>query len=257
MAGAGVVAGASAAATSQAGVVQITLSGNQITSGGANTLNTDFTNDGQPDMSKFFDYTQSVRSSGFTTSGKFYYHTALYTVSVVNSKFDFLGAAHYARGFVSNSAKTNRISSTPMRFQAQAGGLNSSGSITNLGIGTTPQSVRGLTPVTFTDARINGGTTTNGFLDTQAFNTSITSHTVQLVRLVFNDSSTSLPSGVTPGGTNPEFDPTVTAQRAKLSSDIKKLSKKAKKLKKKGKKKKAKKLSKKIKKLESSLAALG
>src|SRR5690606_1758897 len=72
----------------------------------------------------------------------------------------------------------------------------------------------GLVPVTFTDARINGGQPTHGLLEVRAFSTSQTEHTVRLVRLVFDDASTAAPAGIVAGGSNREFRHTIYAERA-------------------------------------------
>ena len=57
-----------------------------------------------------------------------------------------------------------------------------------------------LIPLKFTDAKINNGAQTNGLLEVRAFSTSKTLHTVQLVRLVFDDASTAQPPTGGPGG---------------------------------------------------------
>ena len=139
-------------------------------------------------------------------------------------------------------------------YSASAGSNASNGENT-FNIGTSPQSVNGLTAVTFTDARINGGAPTEAFVDTRAFNSGTTTHTVQLVRTIFNDANVNVPPGIQAHVTYKEFDPTVYARRLQLGNKIKKLKKKAKKLKNKN-KQKAKKLNKKAKKLSKKLAAI-
>jgi hypothetical protein len=56
-----------------------------------------------------------------------------------------------------------------------------------------PGSAAYLNPITFTDQRINGGAPTGGWLQVNAYNTSATSHTVELGRLIFDDESTTRP----------------------------------------------------------------
>jgi hypothetical protein len=56
-----------------------------------------------------------------------------------------------------------------------------------------PLSASYLNPITFTDQRINGGSPTGAWLQVNAFNTSATSHTVELSRLIFDDESTTRP----------------------------------------------------------------
>ena len=61
------------------------------------------------------------------------------------------------------------------------------------GSGGVLQSVTYLNPITFTDPDINNGAPTGGWLQVDAFNSSISSHTVQLSRLIFDDASTTRP----------------------------------------------------------------
>jgi hypothetical protein len=74
--------------------------------------------------------------------------------------------------------------STSSTFVANVGLNGSSGG--------NPASVRDFVPVTFTDARINGGAPTNGFIEVFARNISESSHEIQLVRLIFDDENTAL-----------------------------------------------------------------
>jgi hypothetical protein len=62
-----------------------------------------------------------------------------------------------------------------------------------------------LNPITFSDSRINGGATTSGWLEVNAFNTSYTDHTVQLTRLIFDDASTTRPVFAEIPGTQTEW----------------------------------------------------
>lgn len=251
MAGSGIVAGAAAATTADAGVVQISLSNNQITSGGANAISADITSDGKVDLPELIAST-AVSSHRTSSYGSRNYSRTRNSATVYSSGpvFKFFAAANHVKGV---SSTTGSGATYPYsRFGAFAGGYNT---VYSTQTGLTPQSARGLTAVTFTDARINGGAPTAGFVETSAFNTSLTSHTVQMVRTIFNDSSTAAPGGVVAGGLNREFDPTIYAQRTKAEKDIKKLKKKIKKVKKTS-KAKAKKLKKKLKKLNKKLTAL-
>jgi hypothetical protein len=60
--------------------------------------------------------------------------------------------------------------------------------------GAAPQSAAYLNPITFTDQRINGGSPTGGWLQVNAYNTDLTSHTVELARLIFDTESTTRPA---------------------------------------------------------------
>jgi len=151
--------------TGHAATVQITLTGNALSSTGGNTLFGDLTGDGTADV--FF------VSPNF---GNF------------RAQVNILGAL------------------------ISAGGSNSTGyfldaQFANSGVGTarivvfTPRSINYLNPITFTDSRINGGATTNGYLQVNAFSTSDSRHTVALTRLVFDDASTIAPTGLSTGTT--------------------------------------------------------
>ncbi len=251
--GSGAVLGAVASTNTLAGVRQITLS-NQITSGGANTLSTDITGDGVADFASVTGYATVDRVNAFYRSGYYYYrvhNVASATFRPGPGTTTFFGFAEQLSGYTSNSAKSVR-SGTLSRYEAIASSSNAS----SFNSGTSPQSSGLLIPVTFTDSRINGGAPTQAFVDLRAFNSSKTSHTVQLLRTIFNDANTMVPPGINQHVTYREFDPTVYARRLQLGKKIKKLKKKAKKLKKKGNKPKAKKLKKKAKRLMRQLAAI-
>ena len=67
------------------------------------------------------------------------------------------------------------------------------------------QNIKYLNPISFTDARINGGATTQGYLEVNAFNTP-SSHTVALTRLVFDPNSTTMTTaGLSTGTTYTEW----------------------------------------------------
>jgi hypothetical protein len=68
-----------------------------------------------------------------------------------------------------------------------------------------PGSAAYLNPITFTDQRINSGSPTEAWLEVNAFNTSATSHTVELSRLIFDDASTVRPSFNTIPGVQTEW----------------------------------------------------
>ena len=69
--------------------------------------------------------------------------------------------------------------STTTRYKASIGSATSSGP--------TPEFVQSFGFVRFTDARINGGQETVGFVFFRAFNDGFTDHTIDMVRLVFDD----------------------------------------------------------------------
>ena len=130
--------------------------------------------------------------------------------------------------------------------------------------GTPNSDVRGFFEISFMDANINGGNATQGFVEIKVSNTSQKQHTIELIRLVFDDANTNYSGSLTPGGNLPEFGdvtPPPTGGGTPTASDSNQtlktsLTNKIKKLKKKLKKTKNKKLKKKIKKLKKKLAAL-
>lgn len=152
---------AATAASSHAATVQITLSGNKIssTSAGGNTLDADLTGDGTDDL---------------------VFRSIL--INDVRARVAFgIGGVAYA----------SRVSG---RFYAKAGitpgGVGLFGSVSGL----TPRDTSYLNAISFTDRRVNGGAATNGWLESHAFNSSATSHTVQFTRLIFDDASVTRPA---------------------------------------------------------------
>ncbi len=164
------------AGVSHAATVQITLTGNFISSSG-NMLLADVTGDGMGDVS----FTSSVANSGYAG-------VTIDTGRVVAQR----GLAGSMGVYVTT-------------FQVDAAFA--------LGVGTpdatsyAPNDIKFLNQITFTDANINGGAATNGYLEVNAFNTSPGSHTVALTRLVFDDASTVRPTGVSTATTYTEFVP--------------------------------------------------
>lgn len=213
--GSSAVAVGAAAIPVSARTVQITLTTEQVTNGN-NTFTGDCTRDGVNDVPTW--------GAGFSTNPTSIF-ASLATPNTI------IGYAWYYVG-----PKTFTVGVIPNRRTGLA----------------TPSSQGGLFPFTFSDARVNGGAATAAFADIRANNNSPTSHTVRILRSVFNDNGTAAPGGVVAGGVNTEFDATIYAQRTSLANKIKKLKKKAKK----AVGNKAKKLKKKSKKLSKKLAAI-
>ena len=68
--------------------------------------------------------------------------------------------------------------------------------------------IKYLNPIYFSDASINGGASTQGYLEVNAFNSSKTDHTIALTRLVFDDASLTLGiAGLSTSATYTEFVP--------------------------------------------------
>jgi hypothetical protein len=164
----GAMALAATTASSQAAsVVQITLTGNKISSTG-NQLVADLTGDRNADVA-FSDSWTDTNSAGVKVNGQWVWASM---VNLVGGGVEFLVDPIFAAGV------------------GDAGGS-----------GPGPLSAAYLNPITFTDTRINGGITTAAWLQVNAFNTSATSHTVELARLIFDTESTTRPVfGSVPGG---------------------------------------------------------
>jgi hypothetical protein len=171
----GAMALAATTASSHAATVQITLSGNKIstTSAGGNTLNADLTGDGFNDL---------------TINGDYNNNQARVTVNN-NYLLRAFGNVFWAAsaGFATYYGVLNGVVGV-----AQASGYS-------------PKSAVALNPIAFTDTRINGGAVTDAWLEVHAFNTSATNHTVQFTRLIFDDASVTRPAFASIPDTQTEF----------------------------------------------------
>lgn len=154
----GTAAGATASA--EAGIVQIDLTGNGATFNGTSVVdhsNADITGDGIDDL---------VGSS---------------SLSFQNAKGEGL-AGRIAGVNVVASYRYFTSSSVPFTYFFAAIERNYSSN-------DAPVSVRDFVPVTFTDARINNGAPTQGYLEVSARCLAADSSEIRLVRLVFDDAN--------------------------------------------------------------------
>jgi hypothetical protein len=161
----GAMALAATTASSQAATVQITLTGNKISSTGAggNQLVADLTGDNTNDI----------------LIADMFISTSYASVKI--------GNWGNAAGWMSAGAGAKYM------VDARFGAVVPAAPGTPLANGPAKQSISYLNPVTFSDLRINGGAPTDGWLQVNAFNTSATSHTVELSRLIFDNASTTRP----------------------------------------------------------------
>ena len=169
-----------AVASSQASVVlnQITLTGNRISNDYAITLNADVTGDGINDI--------SINSASVINDG-----------STVGVSFELNGGV--VKAIVTSSSSFHAIAKFVPLNENGVGVYKADGQ-------QSVKNVRYLNPISFTDARINGGASTQGYLEVNAFNTSFSSHTVALTRLVFNpNSATMTTAGLSTGTTYTEW----------------------------------------------------
>ena len=150
--------------------MQITLTGNKISSTGGNQLVADLTGDTNADV-----------TFGEESWGPYY-------VAVGIDGGMRLRAVNMGGMYVLNAAVADGAGvGLPFAF------------------GPVPQSASYMNHITFTDQRINGGAPTEAWLQVNAFNTSGTSQTVELSRLIFDDASTTRPAFASVPGAQTEW----------------------------------------------------
>jgi len=184
MAGSTAIGTAAAATSAHAATVQITQTDNRVSTTGINTWSNDFTGDAMADASIV------ANASAFTYGGYIYNRADLFNPAA--------GTAGTFTAYAGRAIRTG--GGGPTNFFVLVGTMLSFGPTS-----TGPISRPRLIPVTFTDARINSGAATMGFLEIQAFNTVAVDGTVEAVRLVFDDTSTTAPGGVVTGGSDTEW----------------------------------------------------
>jgi hypothetical protein len=164
----GAMALAATTASSQAATVQITLTGNMISSSGGNQLYLDLTGDDTPDIGF-----ESVEFTGNWAIGRV--------------RIPLFGGFSMGTFRAQYNGVARLFYNKPMFYSAGvgSGGFNAS---------PIASSAVALNRFYFTDIRINGGAITEAWLEVNAFNESKTSHTVQLTRLIFDDGSTTRPA---------------------------------------------------------------
>ena len=160
----GAMALAATTASSHAAIVQITLTGNKIssTSAGGDSLNADLTGDGINDV---------------LFSGKF-------ASSAVNKGGAWVKINGNRNAFVSHWFGNYYAEPAFMRNYPGAFVVSNSNNGVGRFKGALPVSGVALNTISFSDTKINGGAVTHAWLEVRAFNTSATSHTVQLTRLI-------------------------------------------------------------------------
>ena len=178
---------AATAASSQAATVQITLTGNQL-SRYFDTLNADLTGDGTNDINIGSGQRGSAVASVNINSNPV---SARFAIQTNYNSTDNGGSTR------TTGPKFNVVA----KFASGGVGVShQSGGVAN--------NIKYLNAIYFSDARINGGVSTQGYLEVNAFNSSSTSQTVALTRLVFDNASTTLgTSGLSTSATYSEFVP--------------------------------------------------
>lgn len=238
---AGSAAAASAASSAIADNVQIALN-QQLSSDGTGGLSADVTGDGIPDLLDF----ETFFNSGSRVPAGLGYGQFYNSVVAKSSGREFL--------FAKFSSRYSTTGNTPVsqNFSVLASPNTTAASF--------PRTLTALHTIAFTDARINNGAETFGFLEHRASSEEPFSNSIAFVRLVFDDSSTEPPDGVMTGGTDPEFVPPVPAdnatEKAQLLRKIKLLKRKIKRAKRAGNTTKVRKLKKKLRTLKQRLRLL-
>ncbi len=222
--------------SADAKTVQIDQTGNRLT-GNAGKLSADLTGDGIDEWENFRSYnSSSTQVRAISTR----YHNGCH----VFGDGELVALARFRRVLIDTS-----VHSEYYRVDIYRGPKDQ---------GSTPRTTRGLTPLTFSDARINGGQTTNGFAEILASSLSPTDNSIEILRLVFDDASTTAPEDVVVGGRKPEWIQAaefavLIAKNSKLKRKVKKFRKNREKKARTGNFSKARKLRKKVKKLKKDL----
>jgi hypothetical protein len=170
----GAMALAATAVDSQAATVQITLTGNKVSSTGGNQFNADLTGDGSADL---------TRIAGETSAHK----VVFLGVDMYGGGPNILAKASFAAGSTSSIGY----------YEASVWPIGK--------YGNSPQSATHARSILFSDSRINGGLATFAWLEINAFNTGSTNNTVEFKRLVFDDASTTLPDSSSLTGVQTEW----------------------------------------------------
>ncbi len=167
---------AATVASTQAATVQITLTGNKISTTGGNTLNADVSGDGLLDLVIVNAHTEK-------------------SVSAQNY------GAFVTIGGGNRLSAQNFIEGSSVKGDAQFSPFGVGTPIANNWSGF---NIKYLNAIIFTDARINGGSPMEGFLEVNCIDIPNQSATVAFTRLIFNDNGTELPDA-TPGTTYTEW----------------------------------------------------
>ena len=257
MLGAAAVSSTAAGGLALAETVQITQTGNKMSgpTDFAAELRADLTGDMTADLMNLY---QTIINATTMQGGSYG------QVDGVLAQFYSSGSATVSLGSAFRHEKFTAGGSPTFSVFAAIAGTQTAFSYS------TVTTSNGLVPITFTDSRINGGSATKGMIDVKSSNTAPLEHCVEILRLVFDDSDTARPIGVTADDPDfPEWSPPVPTngnpvaaadpdlvRKASLKRKIKGFSKKLAKARKAGNVSKARAFAKKIKKLKKQLKTL-
>ena len=168
----GAMALAATAISTQAATVQITLTGNKVSTTGGENLHADLTGDGIDEL-EFGQVTLFVAGAQR--------RAALNWKNDVNASFVGLAVGDYDADPSQLWYRANLIGMAVV-----------TGEIYGRGVGQL-RNRTGLFPITFSDTGIRGGLAIEAWVEVQAFNSSLVDHTVEFTRVIFNDASTTRP----------------------------------------------------------------
>ncbi len=177
--GGSALVGAAGAIPSQSATVETDLSGNGVsmTNGTfATSLNLDLTGDGIDDFSSSSLFSAAINEPGGQGV----------SLQIGGSEARaFHGKKVYSWSYSTTSGKLEKYQSTFTGFSLKVGYSSF--------VSYEPQELTGFIPVKFTDAAINGGAESNGWVQVRVASTGVDDHAIELVKLIYDDASTEAP----------------------------------------------------------------
>jgi hypothetical protein len=177
--GGSALVGAAGAIPAHSATVETDLSGNGVsmTNGTfASSLNLDLTGDGTDDFasSSFFGTTiDQPDGKGISLQ-----------IGGLEARA-FHGKKVYSWSYSTTNGKFEKYNSTFTGFSLKVGYSSF--------VSYEPQQLTGFIPVKFTDAAINGGAESNGWVQVRVGSTGVDDHSIDLVKLIYDDASTEAP----------------------------------------------------------------
>jgi hypothetical protein len=189
--GGSALVGAAGAIPSQSATVETDLSGNGVsmTNGTfASSLNLDLTGDGTDDFSSASLFGAAINQpdgQGISLQ-----------IGGLEARA-FHGKKVYSWSYSTTNGKFEKYNSTFTGFSLKVGYSSF--------VSYEPQELTGFIPVKFADAAINGGAESNGWVQVRVASTGVDDHSIDLVKLIYDDASTEAPDlfggdGWTDGG---------------------------------------------------------
>lgn len=184
--GGSALVGAAGAVSSSAATVEVDLTGNGISMNNgtfASTLNLDLTGDGNDDFASASFFGAAIGQP----DGK---GISLQIGSQEARAFH--GKKVYSWSYSTTSGRFEKYQSTFTGFSLKVGYSSF--------VSYDPQELTGFVPVKFTDAGINSGAESNGWVEVRVASTGTDDHSIELVKLIYDDESTEAPDIYGDGG---------------------------------------------------------